>query len=236
MTRFLLLISLLLSGCNSVLPDRILQKMPINDDIWCPDLIVNGYQGTAVLDLQRDNELEISSPIDLEYFILRNGKRTRTKEREMRIERGIFNLPIGWDRSLRHRDRTFKFTYTPNAKEKDAALEMIGVDSNSRQSVAYVDWNSKDRTLEANVYCNGTVYRSKGTTLCASFMGDEQHIDFLEPVVYTYQSPDCIYFPSAGQQFMWAKAGGQICTHLFRAKDKIHRLTTITCNRMPVRQ
>lgn len=233
--RFLL-ISLLLSGCSSILPDRVLQKMPINEDIWCPDLIVNGYQGAAVLDLQRDNELEISSPIDLEYFMLRNGKRTRTKERDFKISRGLFNLPIGWDRSLRHRDRSFKFTYTPTKKEGDAALEMIGVDSNSRQSVAYVDWHSDKRTLPANVYCNGTVYRSKGTTLCASFMGDEQDIEFLEDVVYTYQSPGCNYFPSAGRSFTWAKSDPQICTHLFRAKDKIHRLTTIICNKIPVRQ
>lgn len=186
-------------------------------------LVVNGkkIEGVGVLPRALSYRFEIESRGRLDAFTLTSCSRD---ELTLDIkEKGLFGSR-----------RRYRFDYLPMAGLEDTSfcqLDLGGYDKETgRHSWALLDFEHPELRASATVYCNGSVVKSVGVSVCQSKIGLYQKIEFSGPTIVEYEK-ECEIAQSedGGKTYIFPLRKG-ICHYAFRelkGAREFHRLTTL---------
>lgn len=233
----ILIIATLISGCSS---DQVKQLDPIDTEILYKkdmSIIFNGvtYQGFAVLPEQKSYELHIVAQGDLDVFTFTNCHREEVSEEAWNVteKRGSFIFKKTTDKK-----KEIKLIYAPGSVELDGpcGVYLAGFEKGQgRHSWGFIEFESSQDKMTAEVSCNGQVKSFNGVSVCQSKNGLIQKIKFDRPVML---SPDenCSIGSTSGQEFTFNIHKGQ-CIYVFMdAENNSHRLTTFGYEQVLIRK
>lgn len=227
--KYILTCLLFLAGCTSVsqkLDPRLFYKRDMKIE-------VNGFKGEGVLVVRSANNYDfaVDARGRLDLFTFTTCHREETKEKAG--EGGLFGN--------KHK-RTWNFVPV-NGMEAggiSCPVQLGGYEKvKGRHSWALVDFEHPDLTLPAKIKCNGSVYNSKGVSICQSKTGLIQEISFTTDVLTTKQKHEnCPPLESKDMKvFRYEIPKGQ-CVYRFLTKGgdaAWHRHTTIGYEKILIR-
>lgn len=227
--RFLTIVCLiLLASCSSV-PQKLDPKKFYKRDM---DLKINGHQGEGVLVVPRKSvyKFDIKSTGKLDLFTFTTCHREQTREKAGQR---------GWFRDKKRR----KFDFKPAPIERESLAcpaELGGYErGKGRHSWGFIDFEHPALNLPALVSCNGSVYNSRGVTVCQAKVGLMQEIKFSQPVLAPEKNV-CIILKSSdgGKTYRFKMPKGRCSFRFLTAKgqEKWHRLTTLGYESILIRE
>lgn len=217
-----------LIGCSSV-PQKLDPKKFYKRDM---DLKINGHQGEGVLVVPREKtyHFDIRAKGKLDLFTFSTCHREQTREKAGQR---------GWFADKKRR----KFEYAPAPIEREhlaCPAELGGYErGKGRHSWGFVDFEHPELNLPALVSCDGSVYNSRGVTVCQAKVGLIQEIKFAQPVLAPEQNV-CTVLKSldGGKTFRFKMPKGR-CVFRFLTKEgeeSWHRMTTLGYQSILIRE
>lgn len=207
------------------------------DTVYKRDMVlsVNGIKGDGVLVVpQKDvHKMHIIAQGDLDLFTFTTCHREESTENASNVttRAGLFRRTI-------EKKREIDLEYTPTIIERSGGCPVyVGgyEQEKGRHSWGLIDFETDDAKLPATLSCNGATVESNGVSICQSRNGLIQAIRFKSSVRVSPE-PECDLGKTAGDYFEFSIKKGQ-CVYAFMDADKkIHRLTTIGYELIPIRK
>ena len=190
-------------------------------------------EGVLVVPQKDVSKMIIVAQGDLDLFTFQTCHREEIAEDAGNVveRRGLFRRKIV-------KKREIELEYRPNFIEKSGGCPVyVGgfEQEKGRHSWGIVDFETSDSTLPADVFCNGEGKKSKGVAICQSRVGLIQAIKFSSPVKVKH-TPACDIGVSEGTYFEFPIVKGQCVYAFYNPDKKIHRLTTIGYEQIPIRK
>lgn len=202
--------SLCLAGCQS-LPQTLDARKTFQQDMLVE---VNGVknEGAFVAPESSRYALKIETRGRIDLMVVKSCNR------EIKIDRPVKGGLFG-------RGRAMEFEFTPNERERSTrcALELSALNEDSRNSFAFIAFESARYALPAQVECNGESRAFSGTSVCQSRAGLKQMLKFNGAVHMASLKPECeIDKPvDSGELVFKLRAG--FCEYVFQEKAKPYR-------------
>jgi len=231
MKNFILLIALMgLSSCTFSAP---VQKQDLQDN-FLKDmiLIVNGqtYDGVGVLPYAPTYKIHAISHGDLDLFSFSNCHREEIAENAWNVESE--KRKFLFKKKIEHR-REVKFDYSPTEIEKEyCPLYFAGYDKTGKHSWGFLDIETPEAKLPANLHCSGRVIKTFGVSVCQGRAGSVQKIVFNSPM--TFNAP-CLTGDVVNNSLEFT-IPDQECVVAFKSEaGHIHRMTLIPYQNVKIR-
>jgi hypothetical protein len=203
----------------------------LNPDIYYKrDMLleVNGVKGSGTLVVPQNSpytfNIEAKGALDMLDF--------QTCHRDIIKEKagngGIFG-----------NDKKAKIDYIPVSGIEDTGdcdIIASGYNIKGKHSWAYLAIESSKYTLPAFIKCDGSMYNSRGLTICQAKTGLEEKIEFASQVGYIPQK-NCPVKTEDDKNFTFFPNKGE-CVIIFKSKisEKFHRLVIIGFESVLVRE
>lgn len=236
MIRFLIATVLtfpFLISCSSVAPTDRLNP----DLIYKRDMIINidgvVREGVMVVPEKMKHSLYITAQGDLDLFTLTTCHREEASENAWNVsERGLFRRKIDKKREIK-----IEYIATDIERKGGCPIFLGGYEQEKgRHSWGVIDFETSEAKLPAILRCNGETISSNGVSICQSREGLIQSIEF-QTETRVIPDKDCSIGSDKGTTFTFALKKGQ-CVYAFQevSTKKIHRLTTIGYELIPIRK
>lgn len=215
------------TGCASIVDTP--EQQIVAGKIYRKDLTVcvNGVcrEGTIAMPLLPDNVIRIKSPVDMDWFAMRNcaGEKVKPKEIMVQTTKKSFFF---WTKTVESK-REAEFHYYPTELElTNCPLELIATDKTGKQAQGLVEFQLPNFNLQGEMLCNGERRPFEGVEICQTLKGLTQAIKFDTPV-YFMPLPGCEIGETFGTEFLFP-ANRDACVYQIRSKDRksIGKLTT----------
>lgn len=124
-------------------------------------------------------------------------------------------------------NKKYTFHYKPNPMIETGSclLQITALDSKGRHQFGALSFQTKDESLEAVLYCNGSYVRSLGASVCQAKEGTTQVVRFLDDVMYK-EADGCKLVRIDSKSFE-ITTHKDYCLYMFKdEKGRIHKLTT----------
>lgn len=230
---FLFALILINSCSSSSIPDKLDPSIIYKRDMLIKIDGVESY-GVMVVPLKTKHDLHIIAQGDLDLFTFTTCHREETAENAWNVtERsGLFRRRI-------EKKREIKMEYKPTPLEQSGGCPIyLGgyEEEKGRHSWGVIDFETPEATLPATLHCNGQRYSGNGVSICQGRMGLIQMIEFPSTVV-VIPSKGCELGMTRGNVFKFPLPRGE-CVYAFMelSTDRIHRLTTIGYELIPIRK
>lgn len=231
-----LLLLLLTISCTTpfTVPDKAPGLSP--ETFYKRDMIIEyddvEYEGVAVLPMKAKYSFHLYAQGDLDLFTFTTCHREETAEDASNVtKRGLFWRKI-------EKKREIKLEYTPNDIEKTGGCPVYlgGFEKEKgRHSWGLIDFATPEATLPALIKCNGKSVQSQGVSICQARNGLLQSITFALPVRVLPRS-GCELGKQDGTHFEFAIQKGQCVYAFVTMEGRIHRLTTLGYEAVPIRK
>jgi len=216
MNKYLLVLCILFTSCSSV-PQKLDPKVYYKRDMV---LEVNEFQGDGVLVVPYKDKYEfnITAQGKLDLFTFTTCHREQTKEK---AGGRWYSGP-----------KSTSFDYKPTLLESEGVAcpaILAGYSKKGKHSWGIVEFEHPDLTLPALLSCDGSVYNTRGVSICQAKRGLLQEIKFSEEVIVAIENV-CIELTSKDNKTFRFKMPERECTFRFVTKngeEKWHRLTTV---------
>lgn len=236
MRNMLFVFLALLAACGESTSSKPVQTV-VEDPIYRRDMAINVdgviYDGVGVLPARDVYKIHVQAQGNLDLFTFETCHREEVTEKAWNVEgteRWLF-----FKRKI-EKKREVKLEFRATPLEKDYCPIILGgyEEKGGRHSWAFLDVQTKEAKLAAELSCNGEFRPSYGVSVCQAKAGLVQSIKFLVPVKVN-PSAECDLGKSEGDFFEFAISRGQ-CVYAFKSADgQIHRLTTIGYDQVKVR-
>jgi hypothetical protein len=208
-------------GCASLVHQELDPKLHYKRDIRIK-VGDQEFEGAGVLPRADSYKIEIKAKGKLDLLTISSCHREFSAEK---VSGGIFSD-----------GRSYKYEYRPVPGIEDTRMCPLDIggyeEAKGRHSWAFIDFVTKEATLQASVLCNGALQPPGVVTVCQSKAGLIQVIRFPVPVVVS-PDPGCELgdkeHPATtdNMTFEFPIRLGK-CVYLFKARDRqIHRHTAI---------
>ena len=216
MKIYILILFTILPSCSSV-PQKLDPKVYYKRDM---ELNIDKFQaeGVLVVPYKEKYQFDVTAQGKLDLFTFTTCHREETTEK---AGGKYFNGP-----------RRTKFEYIPTPIESEGVacpVVLAGYSKKGKHSWGIVEFEHPDLTLPALLSCDGSVYNTRGVSICQAKRGLLQEIKFSEEVIVAIENV-CIELTSKDNKTFRFKMPERECTFRFVTKngeEKWHRLTTV---------
>jgi len=231
----LIICFLLVNSCSTKsIPDKLNPDVIYKRDMT---IVIDGVEkiGVAVVPMKDTHKIHITAQGDLDLFTFTTCHREETAENAWNVtgrSSGLFKRTID-------KKREIKMEYTPTEIEKRGGCPIFlgGYEQEKgRHSWGAIDFETPEATLTARLSCNGEESTANGVSICQSREGLIQVIEF-PTETKVLPSKGCEIGMEKAVTYSFSLVKGH-CVYAFMeiATKKIHRLTTIGYELIPIRK
>lgn len=218
---------LFLVSCASLNESQQLNpKVYYKNDI---KFVVNGMKGRGaiVVPWAKSYEIEITTPGKIDLIKITSCHRQISTE----------DIPGGWFET----GKKYKYTYTPNEPIENFGSCHLRVEAyekgvEGRHSSGIIEFETPDEKLKARLQCNGVTVERNGVSVCESWQGLVQSIEFAEQVRQYNNLERCRLENSKDGKKWIFEMKNRECVYLFVSQSGLkHRLQTVGFEEVAIR-